>query len=296
MTISIKTTKLLLAAATLSIGLAASQAAKADWHDQGGGGQGPGGGWQNGGGGQNGGWQHGGGPNGGAIGPDGAYYLCNNGGMGPNHCAAPGAVGRIERLDLATGRYERLFEFCGERRLSAPNDLIFDCDGNLWFSDLGRLEQYGKQYGGLYCCKPDGSAIIRIVENAMSYNGVGISPDMRNVYAADSFQARIYAVDRKLELQQPRMVATVPGQVALDSLAMTAAGNVCVATIGFGGAISTVTPEGAVSIMPTEDQFTTNIAFGGPELKTAYITLSGKGELVAMDWPRSGLPLNFLNK
>ena len=34
----------------------------------------------------------------------------------------------------------------------------------------------------------------------------------------------------------------------------------------------------------------------GPELKTAYITLSGKGELVAMDWPRGGLPLNFLNK
>ena len=235
----------------------------------------------------------GGGPNGGAIGPDGAYYLCNNGGMGPNHCAAPGAVGRIERLDLATGRYERLFEFCGERRLSAPNDLIFDCDGNLWFSDLGRLEQYGKQYGGLYCCKPDGSAIIRIVENAMSYNGVGISPDMRNVYAADSFQARIYAVDRNLELQQPRMVATVPGQVALDSLAMTAAGNVCVATIGFGGAISTVTPEGAVSIMPTEDQFTTNIAFGGADMRDAYITYSMGGMLVKIRWPEPGMRLVY---
>ena len=40
----------------------------------------------------------------------------------------------------------------------------------------------------------------------------------------------------------------------------------------------------------------TNVAFGGPELKTAYITLSSKGELIAMDWPRPGLALNFLNK
>ena len=127
----------------------------------------------------------------------------------------------------------------------------------------------------------------------MSYNGVGISPDMRNVYAADSFQARIYAVDRKLELQQPRMVATVPGQVALDSLAMTAAGNVCVATIGFGGAISTVTPEGAVSIMPTEDQFTTNIAFGGADMRDAYITYSMGGMLVKIRWPEPGMRLVY---
>jgi len=48
--------------------------------------------------------------------------------------------------------------------------------------------------------------------------------------------------------------------------------------------------------VPTGDRVTTNIAFGGPDLKTAYITLSGKGELVAIDWARPGLALNFLNK
>jgi len=57
-----------------------------------------------------------------------------------------------------------------------------------------------------------------------------------------------------------------------------------------------IAPDGAlVEQVPTGDRVTTNIAFGGPELKTAYITLSGKGELIAMDWPRPGLPLNFLN-
>jgi gluconolactonase len=70
---------------------------------------------------------------------------------------------------------------------------------------------------------------------------------MRTVYVADTIQARIYAVDRKLEAQRPRLVATVPGMVTLDSLAMTAAGNICVATIGERGAISTVTPLGHLS-------------------------------------------------
>jgi gluconolactonase len=58
-----------------------------------------------------------------------------------------------------------------------------------------------------------------------------------------------------------------------------------------------IAPDGKlVDQIPTGDIVTTNIAFGGPDLKTAYITLSGKGELVTMDWPRPGLPLNFLNR
>ena len=43
----------------------------------------------------------------------------------------------------------------------------------------------------------------------------------------------------------------------------------------------------------TGDLFTTNICFGGPELRTAYLTLSGRGELVAIDWPVPGLKLAY---
>jgi len=237
--------------------------------------------------------QPGGGPNGAAIGPDGALYLCNNGGLGPKYYAGPGNTGRIERIDLATGKFERLFEACGDRPLSAPNDLMFDREGNLWFTDFGRLEQHGKQYGGLYCCRPDGTSITRIVERAVSYNGIGISPDMTSVYMADTIQSRIYAVACKIEPQTPRFVATVPGNVSLDSLAMTAAGNICVATVGATGAIATVTPGGQVSATPMADHLTTNIAFGGPEMRDAYITWSGKGLLVKLPWPEPGLRLPY---
>ena len=233
------------------------------------------------------------GPNGGAIGPDGALYVCNNGGVGPDYFARTDRVGRIERVDLATGRFERVYDSCGGRLLGAPNDLVFDCDGNLWFTDFGRLEVNGKQFGGLFCARPDGSSIARIAHRATSFNGVGISPDMATVYVADTIEARIYAFARKLEEQKPRFVATVPGHVRLDSLAMTAAGNVCVATIGEQGAICTVTPDGEVSSIPTGDRVTTNIAFGGPDMSFAWITYSMQGLLVKMRWPEPGMRLVY---
>ena len=233
------------------------------------------------------------GPNGAAIGPDGALYVCNNGGIGPEHFVRPDRTGRIERVDLATGKFERLYDACDGAKLSAPNDLVFDDTGQLWFTDMGRLEPNGKEYGGLYCARPDGSRITRILGGALSYNGIGLSPDMRAVYVADTFSARVYAFERRPTAQKPRLLANVTGAVSLDSLAVTAAGNICVATIGERGAISTVTPDGAVTALPTADQVTTNIAFGGDDMQDAYITFSMKGELVKTRWDEPGLRLVY---
>lgn len=233
------------------------------------------------------------GPNGGAIGPDGALYVCNNGGIGPDYFARADRVGRIERVDLSTGKFERVYDGCDGAALSAPNDLMFDCDGNIWFTDMGRMEVDGKKYGGLYCAAPDGSSITRIIDKTLSYNGVGISPDMATVYVADTMSARLYAFDRRAEAQKPRLLATVPGQTSLDSLAMTAAGNICVATIGERGAITTVTPDGETSRVETDDPVTTNIAFGGEDMRDAYITCSVKGLLVKTRWAEPGMRLVY---
>lgn len=226
----------------------------------------------------------GGGPNGAAIGPDGALYLCNNGGKSE--------PGRIERIDLATGRVERVFDACDGVALSAPNDLVFDVDGAMWFTDLGRIHDKSKDFGGLYCARPDGGAITRIKARALSYNGVGVSPDMKTVYVADTYQARVYAFDRRAEAQEPRYVATVPGAGMLDSLAMTAAGNVCVATL-MTGAISTVTPAGEVQQTPCEDRLVTNIAFGGQDMRDAWLTFSARGALAKTRWSEPGMRLVY---
>src|ERR1700679_2364346 len=73
----------------------------------------------------------GGGPNGAAIGPDGAVYVCNNGGL-TRHNRIPAC---IQRVELDGGRHEVLYTECGGQALGAPNDLVFDASGGFWFTD-----------------------------------------------------------------------------------------------------------------------------------------------------------------
>jgi len=68
-----------------------------------------------------------------------------------------------------------------------------------------------------------------------------------------------------------------------------------VATLINGG-ISIISPDGAsVRHVALPDRYATNICFGGPDLRTAYITLSSTGRLVACDWEEAGTPLAYLN-
>jgi gluconolactonase len=60
------------------------------------------------------------------------------------------------------------------------------------------------------------------------------------------------------------------------------------------GGITVISPDGdQIEHIATTDHATTNICFGGPNLQTAYITLSSSGRLISMPWPRPGLRLNF---
>lgn len=258
-----------------------------------------------------------GGPNGAAIGPDGKCYICNNGGfswVATRNTIMPGAPaaheyigGSIQRVDLATGEVETLFDKCGEHPLKGPNDLVFDKLGGLWFTDLGKRRARDVDVGAAYYCKPSMTEITEQVFGTLPLNGIGLSPNETVMYAAETPTARLWAYDLAAPGEvKPRDViyrgergkpiAGLGGYQMFDSLAVEASGNVCVATL-ISGLISVIAPDGQlVEQVPTGDRVTTNIAFGGPELKTAFITLSGKGELIAMDWPRGGLPLNFLNK
>jgi gluconolactonase len=79
----------------------------------------------------------------------------------------------------------------------------------------------------------------------------------------------------------------------LDSLAVTAAGTICVAMLEEGG-IAMITPDGVVEkLRIPEDPHVTNIAFGGADMRDAYITLSGTGKLVRTRWREPGLKLAF---
>jgi sugar lactone lactonase YvrE len=90
-----------------------------------------------------------------------------------------------------------------------------------------------------------------------------------------------------------RPIAGLGGNARFDSLAVLANGNICVATLTTGY-ITEISPAGdIVRAEKMPDTYPTNICFGGPDMRTAYITLSDTGRLGTMQWPEPGLKLNF---
>jgi gluconolactonase len=258
----------------------------------------------------------GGGPNGAAIGPDGRCYVCNNGGFLFDEVGGrtfPGLVpddykgGWIEAVDLATGRNEVLYRQCGAIPLLGPNDIVFDQHGGFYFTDYGKVRRRDRDRGAVYYARIDGSFIKQVAFPVEGANGIGLSPDDRILYVAESVTGRLWAyeISGPGQLKQVtggipwlrgRMHFAAPYYAIFDSLAVDSAGNICVADIPEGG-ITVISPEGRMieqHRMP--DLFTTNICFGGPDLTCAYITLSSSGRLVSMPWPRAGLPLHWLNR
>ncbi len=258
----------------------------------------------------------GGSANGAAIGPDGAIYVCNSGGwrwtdLGPmmlpgDHLGTQAEDyigGRIQRVDLASGTVTDLYVECDGNALRAPNDLVFDATGGFWFTDHGHMRPRVRDRGGVYYAMADGSGIREMIFPIDSPNGVGLAPDGSMVYVAETHTGRVFSwpLAGPGELANPSppfgnggtLLHGAPGNQLFDSLAVDGEGYVCVATIGNGG-ITVISPDGlSVQHAALPDALTTNICFGGPDLRTAYVTLSATGKLVSFEWPRAGLPLAF---
>ena len=259
----------------------------------------------------------GGGPNGAALGPDGKMYICNNGGFewsqsGPfkrpgEELAKDYVGGSIQSVDLATGSVETIYTECDGESLKGPNDIVFDRQGGFYFTDLGKRRGRQIDRGSLFYAKIDGSSITELIHPFDTPNGVGLSADEKKLYVAETNAARLWAFDIEspgvIKKDGPslfwpgHLLHKFNGYERLDSLAVDSEGNVVVATLGTG-CVTAISPTGQIRArvaVPEFDLMVTNVCFGGPDLRTAYITASGLGRLYAIDWHCPGLPLNFLN-
>lgn len=258
----------------------------------------------------------GGGPNGAAIGPDGAIYVCQNGGFEWDERPLPGDSGemglfpgerppdyiggQVQRVTL-DGHVTTLYRDCDGEPLKGPNDLVFDREGNFYFTDHGKT--YGRQRDrtGIFYASPKGDFIREILFPMEGPNGIGLSPDEKTLYVAETPTGRVWALElaRPGEIASRRVIGTAPGAppfnfALCDSLCVDSEGNVIVATIVNGG-LTIMAPDGSsVRHVPLPDVLTTNACFGGPDLRTLYVTLSATGRLIALDnWEVPGLKLNF---
>ena len=251
----------------------------------------------------------GGGPNGAALGPDGAVYVCNNGGFEwrelngvryPVRTAADYTTGRIERVDLATGRFERIYESFEGERLGGPNDLVFDRSGGFWFTDIGKSFARHRDHSGLFYARTDGShlasrgvpghfiqrrrAVAGRKRRLLQRNGDAETLGLRHRRAR---QARTVLVrtswPRRLHAARTPMAGQHGGGGEWQSLL----GDVVQRRhhdLLAGRLVRTRCVPGS-----DDDQHLLRRA----DMRDAYITLSGTGKLVKARWPRPGLKLNF---
>lgn len=267
-----------------------------------------------------------GGPNGLAIGPDGAAYVCNNGGVydfirprelggltipDPKGPPAEFKGGKIQRIDLKTHEVTDLYVDCivdGDRRkLISPDDIVFDATGGFYFTDCGAQYEDRIMKGGVFYGTIHGDP-LKLVARIPTANGIGLSQDGGTLYVADTIFARLWKLTIPDPISEPgvaaggpvpgsigEVVMTLPGNVFVDSLKLEACGNVCVATIGLPqGGITIYHADGsAPERVPVPDPFVTNLCFGVADPQDVWITASGTGKIYKTRWDRPGLPLAF---
>jgi gluconolactonase len=208
---------------------------------------------------------------------------------GKSHLAATAALKpRVTRTDLKTNKVEVLADGYEGRDFSGPNDVTFDSQGRLYFTDLTG--------GGVYRIDPD-KKLTRLLTSpeVQRPNGISIAPDDKTLYlveanGAENGHRRIQAFDLQADGSLKNMRTHYnfyPGRSA-DGMCMDTQGNLYAAaglhqrrgsseTLDTKSGVHVITPEGKLArfIAVPEDTIT-NCTFGGPDWKTLYIT-AGKG-------------------
>ncbi len=231
----------------------------------------------------------GGGPNGANFGPDGQLYVCNNGGFpGPDR-----EPGRVERIDPGGTVTVLIREIDGEP-LNSPNDLGFDEHGNFYFTDpvWGAAGVDGAPPGNI-CFHGSGST--RRLHTGFAFpNGIGVSPDGRTLIVCESMTFKLHAFDI-LEpgvLGEPREFGFLGEGAIPDGFAFDVDGNVL--CCGYeSGQIHVFPPGGGdkIGTLDFEDKRLTNVCFGGPAFRSLFVTESGAGRVVRVEWERPGTVL-----
>jgi gluconolactonase len=197
-------------------------------------------------------------------------------------------------LDPASGTITPLLEFGSLERFRGLNDLVFSRNGDLYFTDQG---QSGLQSpsGCLYRLRVNGQ-LDRLLDNIPSPNGLILTPDERMLYLAVTRGNCVWRVPLTFldngAVTRVGVFVHMSGGTGPDGMAMAEDGGFAVAHVGMGTVwLYSALGEVTARIRSCAGLGTTNVAFGGPDRRTLYITESETGTIMLARVDIAGLPL-----
>jgi len=191
---------------------------------------------------------------------------------------------QVTRTDLKTGRIEVLADSYDGKPLSGPNDVTIDGRGRLYFTDMSGAAVYRIDAPG---------KVVRILAapDVQRPNGIQISADDQRLYLVESNPVQGGArLIRRYDLQPDGTVRNMrvhydfaPGRSA-DGMSIDTQGNLYASaginqlrgtseTLDTKAGVYVISPEGTLlKFIPIAEDLITNNAFGGPDMKTLFVT------------------------
>ncbi|WCM95128.1 SMP-30/gluconolactonase/LRE family protein [Acidovorax sp. NCPPB 2350] len=199
----------------------------------------------------------------------------------------------LVRLHVPSGTVTPFLERRNSERFKGVNDLVFDGEGNLYFTDQGQSGLHDPS-GRLYRLRPGGQLDL-LLANVPSPNGVALSPDGRVLYLAVTRGNCVWRVPLLPDgsVAKVGQFFTSYGPSGPDGLAVDAEGRVLVANPGLGVVwVLNGRAEPVEVLRGVPGSSTTNLAFGGPDRRTLYVTDSTHGQILRAVVDTAGLPIH----
>jgi gluconolactonase len=196
-------------------------------------------------------------------------------------------------VDVRTGSVAPHLRRRNTESFKGVNDLVLDARGNVYFTDQGQSGLHDPS-GRLYRLRPDGQLDL-LLSNVPSPNGVALSPDGKVLYLAVTRGNCIWRVPLLADgsVAKVGQFFTSYGPSGPDGLAVDALGRLLIANPGLGVVwVLNARAEPVVVLRGPVGASTTNIAFGGPDRSTLFVTDSTHGNVLKAELDAPGTPLH----